>query len=554
MAEASATYQFAPHERPFMPGSPATPDHPLPRRIAYAVIGLFVALTAGMSNGLLLANLPQIQGALGITQAEGAWLTGAYAMTNICTGFVLIKVRQQFGLQRIVRIFLLAFVVLSALQMFAHSFGSELMVRAAAGVIAGGFTPLGFFYIMQALPRKARMAGFIIGLGVSQLALPLSRAISPALLGNGDIQVLAIFEFGLALICYAAITLLPLPPSERAKVFEPLDFLTLALFVPGMALLTAALVQGRVVWWSSAWIGYAFAAASVLIGIAMLIEHNRANPMLNTRWMGSSAIVRFAVAAAAMRILLSEQNYGAVGLLSVVGMGQDQLVALFWIITAASAVGLVVSVVRLNPQDLLRPVLVSIALITVAAFMDSDASNLTRPAQLYFSQALIAFAAIYFIGPTMMSGVLRAISKGPSHMVSFSAVFGISQALGGLVGTALLGTYQYARAQFHLSVLGQSITLADPQVAVRVRQLGGAYARTITDPALQQAQGTALLNQQAVREANILAYNDVFFLVGLIGVAVLVWLGGRWLYYRWKGINPLGAELAAMQAMMAGRQ
>ena len=124
-----------------MPGSPATPDHPLARRIFYAVIGVFVALTAGLSNGLLLANLPQIQGSLGLTQTEAAWLTGAYSMTNICTGFVLIKARQQFGLQRVVRIFLVGFVLLSGLQIFAHSFQSELMLRAAAGVIAGGFTP-----------------------------------------------------------------------------------------------------------------------------------------------------------------------------------------------------------------------------------------------------------------------------------------------------------------------------------------------------------------------------------------------------------------------------
>jgi hypothetical protein len=76
--------------------------------------------------------------------------------------------------------------------------------------------------------------------------------------------------------------------------------------------------------------------------------------------------------------------------------------------------GLVASLLTLNPQDLLRPVVISTGLIAIGAWMDADASNLTRPANLYASQALIAFAAIYFVGPLMMTGVVRAMSRGPA--------------------------------------------------------------------------------------------------------------------------------------------
>src|SRR3546814_18574402 len=83
-----------------MPGSPATPDHPFGRRIGYFVIGVLLGLAGGFSNGLLIANLPQIQGALGLTSVEGGWLTAAYSMTNVCMSLLLIKFRQQFGIQR----------------------------------------------------------------------------------------------------------------------------------------------------------------------------------------------------------------------------------------------------------------------------------------------------------------------------------------------------------------------------------------------------------------------------------------------------------------------
>lgn len=554
MPAPSSDYTFKPHERPMMPGSPANPEHPVRRRVGYALVGVLVALTAGLANGLLLANLPQIQGALGLTSTEAGWITAAYSMTNVFTGFMLIKLRQQFGLQAIARLFLIGFVLLAGFQVLVHSYQTELAIRAASGIVAAGFTPLGFFYIMQALPADKRLAGMVVGVGLSQVALPLARAISPLLLANGEIRNLYLFEFGLALLCLGAIALLRLPPSERVETFEPLDLLTIVLLAPGLALLTAVLVQGRIVWWTTPWIGYAVAAAILLTGAAMMIEHNRANPLLNTRWIGSRDVLRFAAVAAVMRVLLTEQNYGSVGLLTALGMGPDQLVEFYTVVTLASLAGLVASVVTLDPQDLLRPVVISVAIIMVAAWLDTDASNLTRPVNLYVTQAMIAFAAVYFIGATLMVGILRAIVHGPSHMVSFSAVFSISQTIGGLGGTALLGTLQIVREKFHSAELVLAVDPTNPLVAGRLQQLGGVYARVLGDPALARAQGSALLGQQITREANVLAFNDVFIVITILAGLALVWLGGRWVYLKRRGINPLASELAAMARMRAQQQ
>jgi hypothetical protein len=234
-------------------------------------------------------------------------------------------------------------------------------------------------------------------------------------------------------------------------------------------------------------------------------------------------------------------------------MGPDQLVQFYVVVTLASLAGLAASLLTLNPQDLLKPVVISVGLIAVGAFLDSAATNLTRPANLFVSQAIIAFAAVYFLGATMLVGVLRAIVKGPSHMVSFSAVFGIAQTIGGLGGTALLGTFQIVREKFHSHELVQSIVMTDPQVASRLQQLGGAYGRVVTDPVLRQAQGATLLSQQVTREANILAFNDVFLLIAVLACLALLWLGARWVLLRRRGINPLAEELAAMAKMRADR-
>ncbi|MDB5899824.1 MAG: transporter [Ramlibacter sp.] len=532
-----------------MPGSPATPEHPTPRRIGYFLIGILLGLAGGLANGLPLASIQQLQGAFGLTSVESGWLTAAYSMTNVCTSLLLIKFRQQFGVAMFARIFLPAFGLLSLTQLFLGSYPLELAVRAIGGVVGSGLTSFCLFYVMQALPAKARLAGMVLGVGISQLALPLARVISPLLLARGDIQNLFAFELGLSLLALAGAGLLPLPPSETVDAFEPLDLLTFVLMAPGMALLCAVLAQGRTVWWTTPWLGYALAGAIVLIAAAILVEHNRANPLLNVRWMTSLDIVRFAAVAATMRVLLSEQSFGSAGLLATLGMGNDQLVVFYTVITLATLAGLVASLLSLNPQDLLRPVVISTGLIALGAWMDSDASNLTRPAQLYISQALIAFAAIYFMGPLMMTGVFRALARGPSHIVSFSAVFGISSTLGGLGGAALLGSFQVARERMHANDLVQGILMTDPQAAGRISALSGAYGRVLADPALRQAEGTLLLGQQVTREANILAFNDVFLTIATLAAIAFVVIGARWLSYRIRGINPLAGDLAALQKM-----
>ncbi|MCE3519319.1 MFS transporter, partial [Escherichia coli] len=58
---------------------------------------------------------------------------------------------------------------------------------------------------------------------------------------------------------------------------------------------------------------------------------------------------------------------------------------------------------------------------------------------------MIAFAGTYFLGPALLFGMLRALQQGSGHVISFIAVFGIVNGIGGLAGTALLGTYQIVR-------------------------------------------------------------------------------------------------------------
>jgi len=163
----------------------------------------------------------------------------------------------------------------------------------------------------------------------------------------------------------------------------------------------------------------------------------------------------------------------------------------------------------------------ALLLIGIGAWMDSNSTALTRPDQVLISQTLITAGGALFLPPALASGLMSALRKGPNYILSFVIVFLTTQSLGGLFGSALLGTFITFREKFHLGHLTEHLVLTDPNVALRVSQLGGAYAKVLTDPSLMSGKGIQLLGQQVSREASILAYNDLFLIVAVLCAASL---------------------------------
>ncbi|MBF6031051.1 MFS transporter [Pseudomonas sp. P115] len=538
---------WEPHERPNLPGSPSTPLHPTYKRWLFAMVGVLVAITGGLGNALVIANLQYLQGALGATTAEMAWLPAAYVMTNVCMNLLLVKFRQQFGLRAFTEVFLVLYALVTFGHLFVNDLSSAIAVRAAHGMVGAALSSLGLYYMIQAFPAKWRLKALVLGLGTAQLALPLARLFSEDLLQIAEWRGLYLFELGMALICLGCVFLLKLPPGDRFKTFEKLDFLTFAILATGVALLCAVLSLGRIDWWLEApWIGVASACSLVLIMAGLAIEHNRTNPMLMTRWLGSGVMIRLALAVILIRMVLSEQSTGAVGFMQVLNMSYQQMHTLYVVMLAGAIAGLVVSALTINPAHLLMPLVISLALMATGSVMDSFSSNLTRPENLYISQFLLGFGGTFFLGPTMVLGTKNVLAN-PRNLVSFSVMFGICQNLGGLIGAALLGTFQIVREKFHSSMIVEHLTLLDPRVAARVSSGGSAYGGVIADPELRNLMGIRSLATAATREANVMAYNDVFMLIAIIAMLTMIWIFIRslWLMSTTKAaatpVQPSGA-------------
>ncbi len=517
---------WLPHERPLMPGSPSTPAFPTHFRIIHGLISLLIGITGSLGTALVSVNLPAIQGSLGLSPVQGAWLTTIYVMTNISMNLLLVKYRQQFGIRRFALVFLTLYTVTAFAHLLLDNFAMALLLRAISGVGAAALTALAMFYMLQAFPASFRMGALVLGVGVSQLGAPLARLISTGLLDAAYWHGLYALEACLAAACLAAVTLFRLPQGVRIHVFEGMDILTFGLLGGGLGLLVAVLGLGRIVWWFEApWLGWCLAAAVILLVAGALVEHGRTHPLIDTRWVATGAFLRFCLNVALVRVILSEQSVGAAGLMQALGLAQEQQRLLYGVVLAATAAGIVTSAMTLNQKTLAPQFLGSILLIAMGSFLDAQATVQTAPANLFVSQALLAFAAAMFLGPSFMFGIGQLLTRGLGSIITFSVMFGVAQNLGGLFGASMLGTLQTVRAQSHAVGLAERLTGTDPTVAATLQAYAGVYAPTQADPAFRAADASALLTQQLTQQANVLAFNDVFLVVGLIALLQFAYAG-----------------------------
>lgn len=527
-------FEFAPEERPTFPGSPFNPTHPLKLRLAFGAVGACTGMASTFGNALVNVNVANLSGPLGLYLALASWLPAIYVAMNATANLTLVKGRIQFGVPRVTHGLLIAYAAIALLQLPFPGFATAALTRAISGITAAGLTTVTIYYMLQAFPMKLRPLALVCGVGFPQLGTPLARLIPIDVLAMNAWHGLHLIEPAVALGLLALMKLVPLPPSECGKAFEKLDFVTIALMVPAMLLFCGVLGLGRIYWWHDApFLGWMLAGALPLFAAAILIETHRRRPLLQIDWLTSADIMRFAVVALLVRLALAEQTYGSVGLLTFGGLNNDQLHMLFSLVAVSMILGMIVASLTLSQERLRLQVAIAALIIAAGAILDSYSTNLSRPSQLYLSQSLIGFGTTLFIGPALVFGFLRMIKQGPNHLVSFIVLFNITQNVGGLAGSALLGSYQIMQARAHVASLADRLLGSDPQVIQRIQGGVGVVAGALPDPSLRSAEGAALLGQSMAQEANILAYNDVFRLVAALALMTAAYLFYRMAWLAW---------------------
>jgi DHA2 family multidrug resistance protein len=106
---------------------------------------------------------------------------------------------------------------------------------------------------------------------------------------------------------------------------------------------------------------------------------------------------------------------------------------------------------------------------------------------------------------------------------SASALFNMMRNLGGAVGIASLQTFISKREQFHSNILTNSISVFEEATRVRIARLTTYFLNHgVSDQATATHKAVIAIAGSVRKQANIMAFSDTFFLLGVALVVALL--------------------------------
>jgi DHA2 family multidrug resistance protein len=132
-----------------------------------------------------------------------------------------------------------------------------------------------------------------------------------------------------------------------------------------------------------------------------------------------------------------------------------------------------------------------------------------------------------FVMLTLSNFAMQGLA--PKDMPSASSLFNMTRNLGGSIGIALLATSLTKREHFHSARLGEAVSNYTLPTQQRLESLTQGLIAGGMDPATAASQALAVVDRIVRREAYVMAYNDGFWIIGLVllGCIGAIWLADK---------------------------
>ncbi len=522
-----ATLQIAANSnsvaRPAAAIVPAAKPVMSPLRMWTAVVGSTLgAFMAILNIQIVNASLADIQGAIGAGTDDGGWISTSYLIAEIVVIPLSAWLARVFSVRNYLLVNAILFLVFSVACAFAVNLQQMIILRAIQGFTGGVLIPMAFTIIITLLPKPKQP----IGLALFALSATFAPAIGPTIGGYFTENWGWEYIFYINLVpgalmvgmLWASLDRAPMNLGLLAKGDWP-GIITMAI---GLAALQTVLEEGnKEDWFGSEFIVRLSIIAAVSLTLFLIIELKVAHPLLNLRLFARRNF-GFGILA---NFLLGIALYGSVFVLPIYlariqGYNSEQIgFVLAW--TGIPQLLLIPLVPRLMKRfDIRLLIIVGFALFAVSNFMNVHMTGDYASDQLFWPNVVRA------VGQALVFTPLSAIATAgiePENAGSASALFNMMRNLGGAVGIASLQTFLSKREQFHSNILTNSVSVFEEATRDRVARMTAYFMNHgVTDQALATHKAVVAITLKLRKQANIMAFSDTFFLLGVALVVALL--------------------------------
>jgi DHA2 family multidrug resistance protein len=480
-------------------------------RLVLITMGIMAAtLMQTLDTTIVNVALPTIQGNLGATQDEGAWVVTGYIISAVIVIPLTPWLQARFGRRQYYAVAIIGFTLASMLCGLASSIGQLIIFRVIQGMFGGGLVATGQAALRDTFPRHL--------LGASQAFFALGALVGPSVgpvVGGwltDNVSWNYIFYINLVPGIFAAIIILTMMRNPTDPKPIPVDAIGLGLLALGLGSLQYILDEGQRNDWFSDPLIKVFGVTTVFGLIAFICWSlwGTDRPIVDLRAYRYRAIA----AGSALGFAIGSVLYGATVILPQFVQGV--------LVFTATLSGLLIFVRALFIM-ILTPIMARVAgsgkidtrILLVAGFSCIGASQIWLG---YLTTSNTSFAQL--CGPAILAGVglamlfvplsIAILSAVPPEVVPKATAFQqLSLQLGGSFSTAALVTLLARREAFHQTILAQAATPSN----IAFQQLAQAGHST------SAAIGT--LYADIVTQATTLAYADAQWALGALTFVLL---------------------------------
>jgi DHA2 family multidrug resistance protein len=477
--------------------------------VAAGTIGSFMAT---LDISIVNAALPTIQGEVGASGTEGTWISTAFLVSEIVmiplTGWFV----RTLGLRTFLLICATLFTAFSVMCGFADTLPMMIVGRIGQGFAGGALIPTALTIVGTRLPPKQQP----LGTALFGMTVILGPVIGPLLGGWLTENVSWHYAFFINVpICAGLVALLLLGlPHEKSNWWGLLraDWLGIIGMTAGLSALTVVLEDGQRERWFESTLIIILSLVS-LTGFALLAlsQFTSKEPVIHLKILFTRSFGAVFVMVMAVGMILFGVMYMIPQFLAIIA-GYNTEQAGYVLLLAGLPTILLMPLMpkMLETVDVRIMVFGGMLCFAAACFVNLGLTPDSIGPHFVLGQLLQGCG----LALAMMALNQAAITSVPREFTSdASGLFNAARNLGGSIGLAIISTFQDRRTTLHVDAIGSSIT-ANSQVA---QDALGAYGQQLGDP----MQGMAVLAQTVQMQAMVMAYNDLFWIFGLIVVATL---------------------------------
>jgi DHA2 family multidrug resistance protein len=493
--------------------------------IAAGMLGAFMAV---LDIVITNASLRDILGTLSATQEEGSWISTAYLVAEIIVIPMTALLSRVFGMRAYMVGTTALFVLFSTLCGAAWNMPSMIVFRVLQGFTGGALIPMALTLVMTKLPASKRA----MGMAIFGLTATLAPTMGPTF--GGYLSELygwpSIFYInwvpGVLLISGILFGM----ERERIDLKQLLhaDWIGIAFMALGLGCLTIFLEEGNSEDWFDSDFIITFAALA-LLGLLGWVATSvtRDEPFVNLRLYGERNFLVATVLSAITGMALYGSSFllplflGQIANFTPMQIGK----VIMW---AGFPQMLVMPFAAILSSKVDNRILCSfgLGLFGISCFMNANLDATTGYDQLLLSQIVRAVGQP-FIMLTLSNFAMQGIAQ--RDMASASSLFNMTRNLGGSIGIALLATTLTNREHFHSARLGESISLYSAPTQLRIDQLTQSFMSQGVDPVAAGNQALFAIDRLVRRESYIMAYNDGFWIMGVVLISCIaaLWFANK---------------------------